>query len=128
MNFVASLPGAVRALLAGQLNSRVPATLLIALGALVPTITDSLNRFGSTELFALGKLVGVVLLFLGFLASVETFAGHPHPVHVDGPAGRPPRGDARHGRARAAERIGSGVGPARRLRSRRVVVVTRRGR
>ena len=50
-----------------------PATLLIALGALVPTITDTLNRFGSTELFAVGKLVGVILLFLGFLASVETF-------------------------------------------------------
>lgn len=73
VNFVVSVPGAVRALFAGQLNSRVPATLLIALGALVPTITDTLNRFGSTELFAVGKLVGVILLFLGFLASVETF-------------------------------------------------------
>ncbi len=74
VNFVASLPGAIRALLRGQLNSRVPATLLIALGALVPTVTDSLNRFGSTQLFAIGKLVGAVLLFLGFLASVETFS------------------------------------------------------
>ena len=74
VNFVMSLPGAVRALFAGQLNSRVPATILIALGALVPTITDSLNRFGSTQGFELGKLIGVVLLFLGFLASTETFA------------------------------------------------------
>jgi len=74
VNFIVSLPGALRALFAGQLNSRVPATMLIALGALVPTITDSLNRFGSTELFQTGKLVGVVLLFLGFLASTETFA------------------------------------------------------
>ena len=74
VNFVVSLPGAIRALFAGQLNSRVPATILIALGALVPTITDSLNRFGSTQSFELGKLVGVVLLFLGFLASIETFA------------------------------------------------------
>lgn len=73
VNFVVSLPGALRALVAGRLNSRVPATLLIASGALVPTITDSLQRFGSTELYQLGKLVGVVLLFLGFLASVETF-------------------------------------------------------
>ncbi len=73
--------------------------MLIALGALVPTITDSLNRFGSTELFELGKLVGVVLLFLGFLASVETFRCHPHPVHVARAAGRPPRGDAGLGRA-----------------------------
>ena len=74
VNFVVSLPGAIRALFAGQLNSRVPATILIALGALVPTITDSLNRLGSTQLFELGKLVGVVLLFMGFLASIETFA------------------------------------------------------
>lgn len=74
VNFVASLPGAVRALLGGRLHSRVPATLLIAAGALVPTVTDSLNRFGSTEWFALGKLVGVVLLLAGFLVSTETFA------------------------------------------------------
>ena len=74
VNFVASLPGAFRALLAGQLHSRVPATLLIAAGALVPTVTDSLNRFGSTEYYALGKLVGVVLLLAGFLVSTETFA------------------------------------------------------
>ena len=32
VNFVASLPGAVRALFAGKLHSRVPATILIAIG------------------------------------------------------------------------------------------------
>ncbi|HEX7223101.1 MAG TPA: hypothetical protein VF231_07610 [Candidatus Limnocylindrales bacterium] len=73
VNFVASLPGAVRALLQGRLHSRVPATLLIAVGAFIPTITDSLNRVGSTELFQVGKFLGVVFLFLGFLVSVETF-------------------------------------------------------
>jgi hypothetical protein len=73
VNFLASLPGAFRALMAGQLHSRVPATLLIAAGALVPTVTDSLNRFGSTEFYALGKLVGMVLLLAGFLVSSETF-------------------------------------------------------
>jgi hypothetical protein len=51
----------------------VPATLLIAIGAFIPTITDSLNRFGSTELFQLGKFLGVVFLFGGFLVSIETF-------------------------------------------------------
>ena len=50
-----------------------PATLLIALGAFFPTITDSLNRAGSTELFQLGKFLGVVFLFAGFLVSVEVF-------------------------------------------------------
>jgi hypothetical protein len=73
VNFAASLPGAARALVAGRLHSRVPATLLIAIGAFIPTITDSLNRFGSTELFQVGKFLGVVFLFLGFLVSVETF-------------------------------------------------------
>jgi hypothetical protein len=73
VNLVASLPGAFRDLMAGRLHSRVPATILIAIGAFFPTITDSLNRAGSTELFALGKFLGVVFLFAGFLVSVEVF-------------------------------------------------------
>lgn len=74
VNFVASLPGAVRALIAGKLHSRVPATILIAIGAIIPTITDELLvRFGYQGLFELGKLFGVVFLFAGFLVSAETF-------------------------------------------------------
>ena len=73
VNFFASLPGTVRALASGRIHSRVPATILIAIGAFIPTITDSLNRFGSTELFQLGKLLGVVFLFVGFLVSIEVF-------------------------------------------------------
>lgn len=73
VNLVASLPAAGRALLDGQLHSRVPATILIAVGAFIPTITDTLNRAGSTELFQLGKFLGVVFLFTGFLVSIETF-------------------------------------------------------
>jgi hypothetical protein len=73
VNLVASLPGAVRALLTGRIHSRVPATLLIAVGAFIPTVTDSLNRFGSTELFQVGKFLGVVFLFAGFLVSTEVF-------------------------------------------------------
>jgi hypothetical protein len=73
VNFVASLPRAVVALVRGQLHSRVPSTMLLAVGAFIPTITDSLNRFGSTELFQLGKFLGVVLLFTGFLVSIEVF-------------------------------------------------------
>ena len=73
VNLVASLPGAVRALLAGRLHSRVPATLLIALGAFFPTLTDSLNRAGSTNFYQLGKFLGVLFLFAGFLVSVEVF-------------------------------------------------------
>ena len=73
VNFVASLPGAFRELLAGRLHSRVPATLLIAIGAFFPTLTDSLNRAGSTDLYQLGKFLGVLFLFAGFLVSVEVF-------------------------------------------------------
>jgi hypothetical protein len=73
VNFVASLPGTVKALATRRIHSRVPATILIAIGAFIPTITDSLNRFGSTQLFQLGKLLGVVFLFAGFLVSVEVF-------------------------------------------------------
>jgi hypothetical protein len=73
VNLVASLPGTLRAVAAGRIHSRVPATILIAVGAFIPTLTDSLNRFGSTDLFQLGKFLGVVFLFLGFLVSIEVF-------------------------------------------------------
>lgn len=73
VNLVASIPGAVAALVSGRIHSRVPATILIAIGAFIPSITDGLNRFGSTELFQFGKFLGVVFLFAGFLVSVEVF-------------------------------------------------------
>src|SRR3982751_4738023 len=73
VNLAASLPGAVKALATGRIHSRVPATILIAIGAFIPTITDSLNRFGSTQLFQLGKFLGIVFLFAGFLISIEVF-------------------------------------------------------
>jgi hypothetical protein len=73
VNLVASMPGAFRDLLAGRLHSRVPATILIAVGAFFPTITDSLNRVGVTGLFSIGKLMGVLFLLAGFLVSAEVF-------------------------------------------------------
>ncbi|MGH2499211.1 MAG: hypothetical protein ACRDF0_03850, partial [Candidatus Limnocylindria bacterium] len=48
VNFVASLPGAAAALARGELHSRVPATMLIALGGFIPGVTSGLNRFGIT--------------------------------------------------------------------------------
>jgi hypothetical protein len=74
VNFFASIPGAVRALRQGRLNSRVPATLLIALGGFIPGWTSGLNRFGVTWSFYLGEFVGVLLIFLGFLVSIEVFS------------------------------------------------------
>ena len=73
VNFVASIPGAIGALFRGELNSRVPSTILIALGGFFPSLTGSLARFGATEAFFLGELLGVVFLFAGFLVSIEVF-------------------------------------------------------
>ena len=64
VNLVASLPGAVVALVRGKLNTRVPATILIAIGGIIPAITSG---------FFIGEFLGVVFLFLGFLVSVEVF-------------------------------------------------------
>jgi hypothetical protein len=68
VNLVASLPGAARALLGGNIHSRVPATILIAIGAFIPTFTDSLDQWASA-----GRFLGVVFLFAGFLVSIEAF-------------------------------------------------------
>jgi hypothetical protein len=73
VNLVASLPGAVPAMLQGKLNSRVPATILIAAGALIPGVTSGLNRFGVTWSFFLGEFLGVLLIFTGFVVSEEVF-------------------------------------------------------
>jgi hypothetical protein len=74
LNLAVSIPGALAALLTGRLNSRVPATLLIAVGGLIPSITSGLNRFGDTSGFFVGELLGVVFLFAGFLVSIEVFS------------------------------------------------------
>lgn len=73
VNLLASLPGAAAALLAGRLQSRVPATILIAVGGLIPAITSGANRFGATSAFFVGELLGVTFLFIGFLVSIEVF-------------------------------------------------------
>ena len=74
VNFVASLPAALADLLRGRLNSRVPATLLIAAGGMVVSVTSGLGRFGETSAHAIGLLIGLLLIFLGFLVSIEVFS------------------------------------------------------
>ncbi len=73
VNFVASLPGAVRALVAGRLHSRVPATILIAIGGFLASGGDTLNRFGVTNVFQVGKFLALLFLLAGFLVSIEAF-------------------------------------------------------
>ena len=74
INFVASIPAAWRSFRAGTLNSRVPATLLIAIGGFIPGWTSGLSRFGITWSFYIGELLGVIFIFLGFLVSIEVFS------------------------------------------------------
>ena len=73
VNLVVSIPGAVAALITGKLHSRVPATILLAIGGFIPSLTSGLSRFGITETFFLGEFLGVVFLFAGTLVSVEVF-------------------------------------------------------
>lgn len=73
VNFLASLPRTAVALARGELHSRVPATLLIALGGFIPGLTSGMNRFGITWAFFLGELLGVLLIFAGFVVSTEVF-------------------------------------------------------
>ena len=73
VNFVASLPGAIRAFLGGRLHDRVPATILIALGGMVASLGTGLARFGEVRAFDISLVAGLGLLFAGFLVSVETF-------------------------------------------------------
>lgn len=73
VNFFASLPDAASGLVRGRLHSRVPATLLIAVGAILISGTDLGVKGGATTIFALSKLLGIILIFAGFLVSSETF-------------------------------------------------------
>jgi len=50
---------------------RLLSNALIAAGALAISQASALNRFGTTDVFYLGELLGVVLIFAGFLASTE---------------------------------------------------------
>ena len=73
VNFIASVPSGVVSLFQGKLNTRVPATILIAIGAFIPGITSGLDRFGVTWSFFLGEFLGLLLIFVGFLVSEDVF-------------------------------------------------------
>ncbi len=53
---------------------RVLSNVLIAVGALVPSILTGLVRLGFTSGFFLGQLVGVAFILAGFLVSIEIFS------------------------------------------------------
>jgi hypothetical protein len=51
----------------GVLLNRAIGNVLIAAGALAPAIGGSLSRLGTTEFLYLSELVGVLLMFVGFV-------------------------------------------------------------
>ena len=55
---------------------RFASNVLIALGALTPSITGLLNRWGLTTSFYTGEFLGVLFIFAGFLASREVISRH----------------------------------------------------
>ena len=107
VNFVASLPGAVRAFFAGRLHNRVPATILIAIGGFLAAGPDLLSRFGMLDYTGTGKLLAVIFLLAGFLVSSDAFAEFRVPFtgivlrHRRKP-GQEPESEA------TAERLGTG--------------------
>ena len=85
VNFVASLPGALRELLAGHLHSRVPATLLIALGAFFP-VADRLAQPGRVHpAVPAGQVPGRPVPVRGLPGLGRGLPGGPDPVHLDPP-------------------------------------------
>jgi hypothetical protein len=56
------------------MSYRVVSNVLIALGALAPSILTGLIRLGFTSGFFLGQLIGVTFILAGFLVSIEIFA------------------------------------------------------
>lgn len=55
------------------LPHRVVSNIIIAVGAFIPSVTGALNRLGQPEPFFLGELLGVLVIFIGFLVSIEVF-------------------------------------------------------
>lgn len=55
------------------LPHRVVSNLIIAAGTIIISSTGTLSRIGRPELFFLGELLGVLIIFLGFLVSIEVF-------------------------------------------------------
>ena len=72
--FGAALWGARHFRLSGR-SPRALANLLIAAGALVPSFTSGLTRFGFTAGLALGQLLGLWLILAGFLLATRAGAG-----------------------------------------------------
>ena len=59
---------------------RMVSNVLIAVGAFIPAMTSGLSRFGLTNAFFVGELLGVVCILAGFLVSIEVFSTYRIPL------------------------------------------------
>jgi hypothetical protein len=71
VNLVVSVPVAIADLFRGRLNSRVPATILIALGVTIQSVGNGLARFGDTNGYFVGEFLAIVFLFAGYVVSID---------------------------------------------------------
>ena len=90
VNFFASLPGAIEALFAGKIHSRVPATLLIAIGGIIASSADALSRLGSTDLYSAGQVRRRGLDLRRLPGLDRGFRRDPHAVHRAASCARAP--------------------------------------
>jgi hypothetical protein len=70
----------------GASGERVISSGLIVAGAFAPSLGGSLNRFGMTDLFYWCELLGVLLIFAGFLVSSEVFSRRRPAAYSPSPA------------------------------------------
>jgi len=59
---------------------RVVSNILIALGALMPVFGGSLAHLGNASYLYLSELLGIIIIFLGFLRSKEVFGLYRFPL------------------------------------------------
>lgn len=62
------------------LPQRVLSNILIALGALLPALGGTFSRLGETQYLYLSELLGIIIIFLGFLHSKEVFGFYRIPL------------------------------------------------
>lgn len=59
---------------------RVLSNILVALGAILPAVGGTRMRLGSPELLYLLELLGIIIIFIGFLRSREVFGLYRFPL------------------------------------------------